>query len=110
MYVSLHGDTATEYPYFWGKPSETGIGNGEGYNINIPLKKSTSDEEYIAALKTVIDKSIKNYCPNYMVISLGVDTYEFDPVAGFKITQSCFEKIGRTINLGVKTLFIMEGW
>jgi acetoin utilization deacetylase AcuC-like enzyme len=110
MYVSLHGDTATEYPYFWGNPSETGVGNGKGYNINIPLKKSTCDEEYLSTLKNVVDNVIRKYDPDYMVISLGVDTYEFDPVAGFKLTQSIFKKIGATINIGVKTLFVMEGF
>jgi acetoin utilization deacetylase AcuC-like enzyme len=109
MYVSLHGDPEQEYPYYWGRACEIGEGEGVGYNKNVPLKKSTSDEEYLETLQRVMQVDIKNYQPDYLLISLGVDTYEGDPVGGFRLTESCFKKIGACLNIGLKTLFVMEG-
>lgn len=45
-----------------------------------------------------------------MVVSLGVDTFEGDPISQFKLTTQDFPKIGRRIGrLALPTLFVMEG-
>jgi len=44
------------------------------------------------------------------VISLGVDTFEHDPISFFKLTSNDFKRYGSTIaSLELPTLFIMEG-
>jgi len=44
------------------------------------------------------------------VISLGVDTFEHDPISFFKLTSDDFKRYGSTIaRLGLPTLFVMEG-
>jgi acetoin utilization deacetylase AcuC-like enzyme len=44
------------------------------------------------------------------VVSLGVDTFEKDPISKFKLTTQDFPKIGERIAaLGLPTLFVMEG-
>ena len=50
LFVSLHADPETEYPYFLGYADERGAGAGEGYNVNFPLPRGTAWEEYRAAL------------------------------------------------------------
>ena len=48
--------------------------------------------------------------PDVVVISLGVDTFEKDPISQFKLTSPDYPKIGRRIAaLGLPTLFVMEG-
>jgi acetoin utilization deacetylase AcuC-like enzyme len=37
LFVSLHGDPRTEYPFYLGHADETGRGAGEGFNLNLPL-------------------------------------------------------------------------
>ena len=55
-------------------------------------------------------KKIANYGPDALVISLGVDTFEHDPISFFKLTSDDFKRYGATIGgLGLPTLFIMEG-
>jgi len=45
-----------------------------------------------------------------LVVSLGVDTFEKDPISHFKLTSEDYPKIGRRIaELGLPTLFVMEG-
>ncbi|KAJ1569253.1 hypothetical protein HK096_003738 [Nowakowskiella sp. JEL0078] len=108
LYVSLHA--APDYPYYWGSLNETGKGDGEGANVNIPLPLGTQDEEYISALKHVIETKILAFQPDFLVVSLGLDTFEKDPVGGFFLTSDAYSKIGYLISaIGVRTLFILEG-
>ena len=44
------------------------------------------------------------------MISLGVDTFENDPISFFKLTSDDFKRYGTTIaGLKLPTLFVMEG-
>ena len=86
-----------------------GTGPGLNFNLNIPLPKDTGNDSYLAALQKGVDR-IKDYQPDVLVVSLGVDTFELDPVAGFKLTTDCYPLIGKMIaQVGVPVLFIMEG-
>jgi acetoin utilization deacetylase AcuC-like enzyme len=108
LYVSLHGHP--DYPMYWGSPSETGIGPGKGYNINIPLPIGTRDEAYLNALAKVVDGALSDYEPDAVVVSLGVDTFKEDVVGNFLLTSECYWEIGKVIGrLKKPTLFIMEG-
>ncbi len=45
-----------------------------------------------------------------LVVSLGVDTFERDPISSFKLTSSDFRRYGRSIGaLGIPTVFVLEG-
>ncbi|MCP4492818.1 MAG: histone deacetylase family protein [Gammaproteobacteria bacterium] len=109
MFCSLHGDPAAAFPYFLGYADETGNGAGEGFNHNYPLAPGTSFQTWGAALDDA-SKKIKAYGPDALVISLGVDTFEHDPISFFKLTSDDFTRYGATIGaLKYPTLFIMEG-
>ena len=44
------------------------------------------------------------------MVSLGVDTFEKDPISKFKLKTEDYPKIGaRIAALGLPTLFVMEG-
>lgn len=108
MFISLHDQEAD--PFYWGSAQEKGQGKGLGYNVNIPLPSGTGDAEYLLALEAVIKNHIVSYCPDILVVSLGVDTFIDDPVGTFSITSDCFLKIGALIKKAqVPTLFIQEG-
>jgi acetoin utilization deacetylase AcuC-like enzyme len=72
MYVSVHADPATSYPYTHGHATETGTGQGVGLTRNIVVQKNcgwaTYKQALMAALQTVTD-----FAPNYLVVSLGFD-------------------------------------
>ncbi|KAJ3304028.1 hypothetical protein HDV03_003142 [Kappamyces sp. JEL0829] len=108
LFVSLHGKD--DYPFFWGSEREQGEGDGEGFNVNVPLPVGTEDEQYLQALEATIKKHIVPYAPDYLVVSLGVDTFKGDPVGMFGLSMECFPKIGGLIKtIGVPTLFVFEG-
>ena len=109
MYLSLHGDPKEAFPHFLGYNDESGVGKGEGFNHNYPMGPGTRFETWGNALENACQK-IRNYGPDAVVISLGVDTFEHDPISFFKLSSDDFKRYGATIaNLGLPTLFVMEG-
>ncbi len=107
--ISLHGDPDFEYPHFIGYADETGAGAGLGFHRNFPLPKGTGDEGYLSALDEALIL-IKNFAPNYLVLSTGMDTFDGDPLGTFKVTRAGFAEIGQRIAaLGLPTAVIMEG-
>jgi acetoin utilization deacetylase AcuC-like enzyme len=110
LYVSLHGDPAHAYPYYSGYTSEVGFGAGEGMNINIPLPPRTLGDSYLAALDVGL-QAIRDHDPDApLVLSLGFDTFERDPIADFAITTDDYRRIGAAIGaLGLPVIVLQEG-
>jgi acetoin utilization deacetylase AcuC-like enzyme len=109
LYVSLHGDPAVSFPYFAGHADERGAGAGQGFNLNVPLPKGTAMREYEAALRHV-GEAIVRHAPDALVVSLGVDTFDRDPISHFRLRTEDYLRIGTLVEqLGVPTLFVMEG-
>lgn len=109
LFVSLHGDPMDAFPHFLGHAEETGKGSGEGYNHNYPMKPGTQFSEWRGALTDGLGKVVQ-YKPDALVISLGVDTFENDPISFFKLKSDDFTTYGGDIaKLGLPTLFVMEG-
>ncbi len=109
LFVSLHGHPDQEYPYFLGYDTETGRGKGEGFNANYPMPWGTGWEVYKQALADGI-KRVQAFKPDALVISLGVDTFEADPISHFKLKSPDYLEIGSMIaGLKTPTLFVMEG-
>lgn len=109
LYISIHADPNSKFPYYFGFKDEKGIGKGLNYTINYPLPMGTDNTTYQKILKKAV-ASIKDFGPKFLVISLGFDTYKDDPIGGFKLTTGYYWKMAETINqLGLPTVIIQEG-
>ncbi|OED37556.1 acetylpolyamine aminohydrolase [Chromatiales bacterium (ex Bugula neritina AB1)] len=109
LFASLHGDPSHAFPHFLGYSEEKGEGDGAGFNINYPMKPGTRFEEWRAALADALD-NVRHFAPDALVISLGVDTFENDPISFFKLKSEDFLTYGADIaQLQLPTLFVMEG-
>lgn len=109
LFASIHGDPHVSYPYFSGYAHETGTGTGEGFTVNYPLAKGTKWDRYREALQHALTR-ITAYKPDFLVISLGVDTFKDDPISHFLLTSSDFCRMGEHIaQAGIPTAFVMEG-
>ncbi len=109
FYASVHADPDTDFPYFLGYGDELGIGKGEGFNLNIPLARGAAWASYEEALSRAL-KRIDDYGPDALVVSLGVDTSDGDPLSGFLLKPDDFSRMGALIaRLGRQTLFVFEG-
>jgi acetoin utilization deacetylase AcuC-like enzyme len=109
LFVSVHGDPRTEYPFYLGHADETGAGAGVGCNLNLPLAASTSAAQWFAALEMAVAR-VAHHNADALVISLGLDTFIDDPISKFALTSDDFTRLGARIKkLGVPTIFILEG-
>ena len=108
--VSLHADPVRFYPFFWGHASERGEGRGRGYNMNIPLPRGSRDEVFLKHLATAQNR-ISAFAPDALVIALGLDAYEGDPIAGLAISTDGFRTIGSSIatQFSLPTVIVQEG-
>ena len=107
--VSLHADPAAFYPFFWGYADERGAGEGLGYNYNLPLPLGTGDDAYLDTLDMALTR-IERFAPDMLVVALGLDAYEGDPLAGLSITTKGFGRIGAAIaEMQLPTVLIQEG-
>jgi len=107
--ANLHADPMVEYPYFLGHADEVGAGPGEGFNLNYPMPFGTAWDRFGEALDQACRK-VADYGPDAIVVSLGVDTFETDPISKFKLKSEDYPKIGaRIAALKRPTLFVQEG-
>lgn len=109
FFASLHGDPADAFPYFLGYADEMGEGAGEGLNANYPMPSGTPFDIWAEALKDAM-KRIEAYGADAIVVSLGVDTFEQDPISFFKLKSPDYIRMGEIIAAsGLPVLTVMEG-
>ena len=109
MFCSLHGDPQQAFPYFLGYADETGSGKELGYNLNYPMPRDTSFIQWQQSLTAALAE-LDEFSPQYLIVSLGVDTFENDPISFFKLTTADYFTTGAMIGgLSIPTLFVMEG-
>ena len=108
LYISTH-----QYPYYPGTGAEKEKGK---YNniFNIPLPAGTTSEEYLNAYEFVL-KKIKEFKPEFILLSAGFDAHKDDPLAQLQLTSKDFYNLTkRTLNLAKlycegKVVSILEG-
>ncbi|WP_291519790.1 histone deacetylase family protein [Acidovorax sp.] len=109
LFVSLHGDPCTEYPFYLGHADETGEGDGAGFNLNLPLAAGSSAAAWFSALAVACQR-IAEYRADALVVSLGLDAFEGDPISRFALTSADFSRLGERLGtLGLPTVFVLEG-
>ena len=108
LYISTH-----QYPYYPG--SGTNDEKGKHNNIlNIPLPAGTTSEEYLNAYEFVL-KKIKEFKPEFILLSAGFDAHKDDPLAQLQLESKDFYSITkRTLELSKqycdgKVVSILEG-
>jgi acetoin utilization deacetylase AcuC-like enzyme len=107
--VSLHGDPMTEYPFFLGHADERGEGAGLGCNRNLPLPRGTSTDTWFDTLDHAA-QAVERFQPDALVVALGVDTFEGDPISGFHLRSADYFRLGeRLARCGLPTVFTLEG-
>ena len=90
LFISTH-----QYPYYPGSGSEQE--KGKFNNIkNIPLPAGTNSEEYFNAFEHAL-KKLKEFKPEFILISAGFDAHKDDPLAQIKLETEDFYIITKRI-------------
>jgi acetoin utilization deacetylase AcuC-like enzyme len=109
LFVSVHADPSFAYPHFLGFADERGEGAGEGLNLNLPLPRKTEWPAYGEALDAALAR-VRDFAPDVLLVSLGLDTFEADPISRFKLKTEDYLRLGETLSaLRRPTLFAFEG-
>lgn len=107
--VSIHGDPANFYPFYTGYADERGSGRGEGFNLNLPLPPGAGKPQMMAALETAA-AAIREFDAQAVVLALGYDAHQADPIGILRVQSEDFEDIGGAVRaLGLPTLIVQEG-
>jgi acetoin utilization deacetylase AcuC-like enzyme len=107
--LSIHGDPATEYPFFIGHADERGAGAGTGFNLNLPLPRGTNFATWRQALDTA-SEAVQHFGARALVVPMGLDTFEGDPISGFTLQSDDYFAVGEALaGLGLPTVFTFEG-
>lgn len=109
LFVSLHGDPNGYYPWYVGHAEERGGGEGAGCNVNLPLPRGAGDDAWLAALDDGLG-AIRRFGADAVVLSLGFDASEHEPLGFLRVTADGFARAGAAIaGLGLPTAVVQEG-
>jgi len=108
--VSIHADPAHYYPFFYGYADQRGSGAGEGCNLNLPVPVKGGDEVWQQALGAALER-IRAFAPGALVVALGLDAHEADPLAGGGVTTAGFAEMARMIAAAAEmpAVLVQEG-
>jgi acetoin utilization deacetylase AcuC-like enzyme len=107
--ISIHADPRNYYPFFTGYSNEIGIGDGAGFNLNVPLAHGSTGP----AMMTAVDRAaeqIHAFGADALVVALGYDAHARDPIGVLKLESHDFAGIAtRVRGLALPTVVVQEG-
>lgn len=89
FFTSVHQEQV--FP-FTGSILETGIGEGTGYTLNLPLYAGCGDKEFLEKLKIAI-QAAREYDPDVIGVSVGFDGYEKDDILELNYSDNLYYEI-----------------
>ncbi len=90
FYCSIHENPAVCYPGT-GFQNETGIGEGKGFTLNVPMRSFSGDDEYLQVLEETFIPAWREFKPEIVLISAGYDAHRDDPLARINITETAYK-------------------
>ena len=114
FYLSLHEDPQFCYPGT-GYAREEGKGPGKGFTLNLPLPPRSGDEEYLEALNNVALPRLRQFAPQFVLVSAGFDAHSKDQLAHINLTSSAYRQMGRLVldlareTAGGRLIIVLEG-
>jgi acetoin utilization protein AcuC len=96
--LSIHESTRYLFPGpKGGFPNDVGSGRGEGYTVNLALEPYTDDDTWLWAFEQVVPPLYQAFAPDLLLVQLGADAYQADPLAHLLLTTRAYETAARRI-------------
>jgi acetoin utilization deacetylase AcuC-like enzyme len=94
LYISTH-----QWGIFpgTGHYKEVGKGPGEGRTINLPLRGGTGDPTFTELFDTIIIPATREFSPQAILVSLGGDSHQMDPLTGLSLSTPGYLGILRSM-------------
>jgi acetoin utilization deacetylase AcuC-like enzyme len=111
LYASIHQSPL--YPGT-GAPGDIGSGEGEGYNVNLPVPPGAGPDEFLALVQHVVAPLARGYEPDLLAISAGFDAHRDDPIAQCRLDEAAYADMAATARdlaaeLDAPILLCLEG-
>lgn len=72
-----------------------GEGDGEGYNLNVPLPPGSGNAVYRDVINRVVVPALEAFKPDFIIVACGLDAGCYDPLGRMAVTPSCFRDMSR---------------
>jgi acetoin utilization deacetylase AcuC-like enzyme len=97
LYVSTH-----QYPFYpgTGAVDETGHGAGAGFTVNVPLSAGSGDGEFAEAFGRIVEPVVRQYRPQFVLVSAGFDCHRRDPLGHLAATEEGIAMMTRALLRG----------
>ncbi len=115
LFTSLH----LYMPYYFypgiGALHETGVGQGNGFTLNVPLPPHVGDKGYGRILTELILPKVEGFQPDLILVSAGFDAHWQDPLATAGLTLTGDAYLARALVAMAeklcngRILFVLEG-
>jgi acetoin utilization deacetylase AcuC-like enzyme len=111
LYASIHQSPL--YPGT-GAPDEVGVGEGEGFTINLPVPPGATGELHLALVQHVVAPLARSFRPELIAVSAGYDAHRLDPLANCELEDEDFAALAATTRelgaeLDAPILLCLEG-
>jgi len=109
LYLSLH-----EFPAYPGSGwiDEHGHGRAAFTTVNFPFPAGTGGDVYAAALESVALPILRQFAPDWILVSAGYDAHRDDPLADIRLRAGDYARMSAelaTIAPPGRLLFFLEG-
>jgi acetoin utilization deacetylase AcuC-like enzyme len=106
-----------QHPHYPGTGlyTETGLGPGEGFTVNLPLTKGYGDAEYAVLYHRLLRPLALAFDPDLILVSAGFDIHREDPLGRMRVTSTGFAALTRILMdiaahcCGGKLVLVLEG-
>lgn len=111
--ISMHQENC--FPPGYSGVEDNGVGEGEGYNINIPLVAGSGHDAYIHAMEAIVTPALERYQPELIIVACGYDANALDPLARMQLHSDSFRQLTTMMKstaeslCGGRLVFVHEG-
>ncbi len=94
LYLSVH-----QSPFYpgTGAAGEIGEGDGRGRTVNVPLPRSSNEEDYGSVFEGVFFPVLREFRPEVIIVSAGFDAHAADPIGGMGLESESFGRFAARI-------------
>jgi acetoin utilization deacetylase AcuC-like enzyme len=86
--ISLHQENC--FPPGYSGAEDMGRGQGEGWNLNIPLLPGAGHDAYLYAMDRLVMPMLDRFRPDVIVVASGLDANAVDPLARMQLHSETY--------------------
>lgn len=118
LFISIHKfNKGSFYPPKSGSTDSIGVDQGKGFNLNITWdtitdtdKSSIGDAEYFYTFNHIVIPVLKEYKPDFILVSSGFDAAENDPLGGLSLSPIGYSYMTKQLmNISENIVVALEG-